>query len=270
MNDGILRSGYAPPPMPGSLLGRPVAVEMVDPYGYDADALRYIRAVETADGARLEIGVRAAINAFVVGCKTDGIWDAIKASCILAGARTLAGALVALTGTAPTNFNFASTDYNRKTGLVGNGTTKYLNSNRSNNADPQDSKHLAAFATFVGAANSPFLAAGGFSTGRSFITAGQITISRNAVFSVTQPVAPTFVGASRINSNQVIYRANSTSSAFSSGPSETPTTDSFFVYQRNAAFSTHRLAFYSIGESLNLALLDARVAALINSFGAAI
>jgi hypothetical protein len=31
-----------------------------------------------------------------------------------------------------------------------------------------------------------------------------------------------------------------------------------------------RLAFYSIGESLDLALLDARVTALINAFAAAI
>jgi hypothetical protein len=31
-----------------------------------------------------------------------------------------------------------------------------------------------------------------------------------------------------------------------------------------------RLAFYSIGESLDLALLDARVTDLINAFGAAI
>jgi hypothetical protein len=57
---------------------------------------------------------------------------AIKASCILAGARTLAGALVPLAGAAPTNVGpFVSGDYNRKTGLVGDGSTKYLNSNRA-------------------------------------------------------------------------------------------------------------------------------------------
>jgi len=60
----------------------------------DPDAQAYITAVETADGQALETAVRTAINNFVVGCKADGIWNAIKASCILAGARTLAGALV--------------------------------------------------------------------------------------------------------------------------------------------------------------------------------
>ena len=69
----------------------------------DRDAAVYLNAVAVADGEQLEPAVRKAINDFVNGCKQDGIWDAIKASCILAGARTLAGALVPLVGTAPTN-----------------------------------------------------------------------------------------------------------------------------------------------------------------------
>jgi hypothetical protein len=108
-------------------------------FSFDADAQTYITAVETADGQALETATRYAINNFVIGCKQDGIWSAIKASCILAGARTLSGALVPLVGTAPTNFNFVSGDYNRKTGLVGDKSTKYLDSNRNNNADPQNS-----------------------------------------------------------------------------------------------------------------------------------
>ncbi|MCP4832791.1 MAG: hypothetical protein GY886_11325, partial [Gammaproteobacteria bacterium] len=70
-------------------------------YSFDSDASTYIDAVEATDGQALETGVRVAINDFVLGCKQDGIWNAIKASCILAGARTLDGALVPLTGTAP-------------------------------------------------------------------------------------------------------------------------------------------------------------------------
>ena len=67
-------------------------------YSFDSDASTYIDAVETTDGQVLETGVRIAINEFVLGCKQDEIWDAIKASCILAGARTLDGALVPLVG----------------------------------------------------------------------------------------------------------------------------------------------------------------------------
>ena len=79
-------------------------------FTYDTDAGNYIQAVEgpAGDNQVLEPAVRQAINNFVVGCKQDGIWSAIKASCILAGARTLNGALVPLVGTAPTNNNFVS------------------------------------------------------------------------------------------------------------------------------------------------------------------
>jgi hypothetical protein len=46
------------------------------------------------------------------------------------------------------------------------------------------------------------------------------------------------------------------------------------LYRRNnpigVSYANARLAFYSIGESLDLALLDARVTDLINAFAAAI
>jgi hypothetical protein len=42
------------------------------------------------------------------------------------------------------------------------------------------------------------------------------------------------------------------------------------VLRDSIRYSNARLAFYSIGESLDLALLDARVTALITAFGVAI
>jgi hypothetical protein len=55
----------------------------------------------------------------------------------------------------------------------------------------------------------------------------------------------------------------------------TPSPDPYYVLCLNNSgtpnnYSTARLAFYSIGESLNLAQLDARVTDLINAFGVAI
>ena len=120
--------------------------------GYDADAQAYITAVEAADGQSLETAVKDAYNAFFVGCKSDGIFSALKASCILAGARTVSGALVPLVSTmlSPTqNGTAGGWSYNRKTGLTGNGTDNYLNSNRNNNADPQNNHHLAAYSSSI-------------------------------------------------------------------------------------------------------------------------
>jgi hypothetical protein len=254
---------------PGKLILRRTYIGLDDP-----DAAAYITAVEIADGQPLEIGVQVAIHSFVKGCKADGIWNAIKASCIMAGARTLAGALVPLVGPAPTNFNFVSDDYNRKTGLVGDGTTKYLNSNRNNNADPQDSKHVAAYVVSIGSGGGrPFVATQP-GTGRTFISdATQVTVNRSTFSVNTAVVAPCLAGASRNSSATFDLRRNGETVSFTEVTSETPSNENLLVYRRRGAgiveYSDARLAFYSIGEALDLALLDARVSALITAIGAA-
>jgi hypothetical protein len=238
-------------------------------YQFDPDALSYIQAVEFADTQTLELGVQNAINDFVIGCKTDGIWDAIKSSCILAGARTLTGALVPLKGTAPTSFNFVSGDYNRKTGLVGNGTNKYLNSNRNNNADPQNNNHNAVYINFLGInlilsqqnditlSGTNAIGTGGFRNRNSAAIANTATTGLR--------------GMSRSLSTEYIIRSNGSNSTAVQA-SQTPTNSNIIIFAAptNASYGTHRLQFYSIGEALDLALLDSRVTALMNAYDAAI
>jgi hypothetical protein len=196
------------------------------------------------------------------------------------GAKTLSGALTPLVGSAPTNNGpFVSGDYNRKTGLIGNGSTKYLNSNRNNNADPQDSQHLAAYVqTLPGAADTAFIA-GGTTTGRSNLartsTGNLFAASRNSNGSQVAMSSAGFVGLSRAASSTYDRRiAGATASV--SNTSQTPANVGLGVFARNTTgstfdqFSDARLAFYSIGESLNLALLDTRVTNLYNAIGAAI
>jgi len=235
--------------------------------------------VETADGQILEQATRNAVTNFVIGCKADGIWTAIKASCILAGARTLTGALVPLVGIAPTNVNFASGDYNRKTGLVGNGSTKYLNSNRNNNADPQNSKHLALYISSLAAEDVYLMDAGeAGAVGRSQMIGTTSQSINYAVTSATRTtgttenVATSFAGINRSTaSTQVLRFGGVTQSA--NVTSLSPTSRNIVLYAGSIvlnAQSSSRLAFYSIGESLDLALLDARVTTLVNAFAAAI
>jgi hypothetical protein len=253
-------------------------------FTYDTDAGDYIQRVEGASGDNqaLEPATRQAINNFVIGCKQDGIWNAIKASCILSGARTLAGALQPLAGTAPTPVAFVSGDYNRKTGLVGDGTTKYLNSNRAGNADPQSNTHLSLFlSTGLGS---------GAGIGRQdssglninsliFNFLGNLSITQNCVgggeSGTGQTLATGFVGASRSSFTQQNRRVLASTAVFGPITSEIPPALNYFVFCRNLNgsanyFSNARIAFYSIGESLDLALLDARVSNLISAFGVAI
>jgi hypothetical protein len=242
----------------------------------DADAAAYITAVETADGQALEERTKIAIDNFVLGCKADGIWSAIKASCILAGARTLAGALVPLVGTAPTNVGglFVSGDYNRKTGLVGNGSTKYLDSNRANNADPQNSKHLSIYMTTY-VANISFagssLASGSsqlVDTVGNGLAGGRANSASTA--SSALPLAVGLFGISRSDPSNIVIRSGSRQASVANA-TNAPSAQSISIFRRTGDVGTSsRLAFYSIGESLDLALLDARVTDLINAFGVAI
>jgi hypothetical protein len=246
--------------------------------GLDPDAKAYIAAVENEDGQALESGVREAYNNFIKGCKSDGIWSAIKASCILAGARTLDGALVPLVGTAPTNNNFVSGDYNRETGLIGNGSTKYLDSNRNNNADPQDDKHLVAWKT-----TNPTISNGGLignntnTSGTSWLFdassgASIDTIRLNQASSVTGLLFALtgFVGASRSNSSNINIRTSGTTTNYSA-VSTTRLSETIDVFRSaGGQYSPARLSFYSIGESLDLALLDTRVGTLMTDLAAAI
>jgi hypothetical protein len=252
----------------------------------DAHAAAYITAVETADGQALEEKVKIAIDNFVLGCKADGIWSAIKASCILAGARTLSGALVPLVGTAPTNNGpFITADYNRKTGLVGNGSTKFLNSNRNNNVEPQDNRHASVFITTADTVRNycRYLAAGDSSQGDVVLTGGDsgsnnlvllsACMSSATVLSIPDTTTGLF-GVSRANSSSFLTRAGGSNITTTNNTSRTPRSENYSIFGRPgevpARYVNARLAFYSIGESLNLALLDARVTDLINAFGVAI
>lgn len=265
-----------------------MSIIYINPYqfaaAYDTDAQSYITAVETADGQSLEVGVKDAINAFVVGCKSDGIWNAIKASCILAGARTTNGALVPLVGTAPTPNNFdlvGDTDYDRKTGLKGNGTNKYLNSNYSDSTGSQNNRHVSAYQAEAGAGFNYYVAARRSSP---FVTTQVAKTSNNKFVNNMQNTNPenftgsslvaTFVGGSRSDANSEVHRSNGVNTVFTTS-SVTPSALNFFVFAGNTdgvanIFSPPRLSFYSIGESLDLAKLDTRVSNLMTAIGAAV
>jgi len=171
--------------------------------------------------------------------------------------------------------------YDRETGLVGNGSTKYLDSNRANNADPQNSKHLAAYLSSAetrDTVNAWYMRDGAAVAGRSVMgvsgtLANRFALSLNSfnVFILTGTRDVGLIAAARTSSSNVNYRLSGTTSSFYES-SQTPTATSIGIFADSSGSGTTdaRLAFYSIGESLDLALLDARVTTLINAIGAAI
>ena len=246
----------------------------------DPDAQTYIAAVEVADGQAIEGDVALAINDFVVGCKDDGIWEAIKASCILAGARTLSGALVPLKGTAPTNNNFVSGDYNRETGLKGDGSNKYLNANTPNSTAALNNAHISVYASQLQTTDATrFYLAARDSNSVTGLGSDLGTPTSPWTVNDTGTLVPRFndsgtgfKGVTRNNSANYIRRTNSSSTTVARNATTTaPGSASFNVFARNGIYmSNARLSFYSIGESLDLALLDNRVSTLMTDIGAAI
>ena len=257
--------------------------------GLDADAATYINAVRNADGQWMERGVQVAISNFVAGCKTDGIWSAIKSSCILMGARTLSGALVPLVGAAPSNNSFVSGDYDRKTGLKGDAATKSLNVNRSSDADPQDNYHQSLWISQLPAlpANLTALCVMGNGnsslTGTSHVLVLNLNGTARVVFrnrsSGTGEIDGTMVtglwGSTRSTSSSLSWRRGATTGT-ASVLSSTIRVGPQFVFAASAysttpaSFMDPRVTFYSVGESLDLALLDARVSTLYTAIQAAL
>lgn len=254
----------------------------------DSDVQNYIAAVEIADGQQLEQAVKDAIRDFILGCKTDGIWSAIRASCILMGARTLSGALTPLVGTAPTNNNFVSGDYNRKTGLKGNGSNKSLNTNRNNNTDPQNDFHMAIWGTENPNDTNGFYAGAGADGGGNASGSSYLRTAANALITAGRDATTSFVsGTTRAtftnNMFGVSRSASASYTALAGGSlftltvaSQSPFNGNILIFAANsqanvpAGWMNNRFAFYSVGASLSLSTLSSRVSTLVTAIGAAI
>lgn len=251
--------------------------------GFDPDALDYINRVETADGERLEPRVRTAINQFVLGCKADGIWALLVTSCIMAGARTVAGAITPLVGNAPTNINFTADDYSRTLGLRGNNTNKYLATGYNNNDTtnfPQNNTHISCFVS-ASQTNANGVLVGGTNTigGRlsiHYTTSNNILCRNRASLQSTVSLAPKgFQGHSRDNSSSFKRRFTTIagiSDATVTSTSSAPASDLLGVFATGSGnqLSSARISFYSIGKSLSIPSLDTRVTTLINAIASAL
>ena len=260
----------------------PLPVNRIKNRLFDADARDYILRVEAADGQRLESQVRGAINAFVIGCKADGIWTALVASCIMAGARTVAGAIVPLRGNAPTNNNFVSGDYSRTLGLLGNDSNKYLATGYNNNDTtnfPQNDSHISCYVSASQTDTSGVLvgtqSALAVILNISYGSATSLLFRNRSTTSRAFGSAPLgFQASTRNNSANFTSRAtqsgggvsDSTTTTLSSNPSS-QLIGVFCGFSGTTAnqFSAARLSFYSIGKSLSIPNLDTRVTTLMST-----
>jgi hypothetical protein len=251
--------------------------------GFDPDALDYINRVETADGERLEPRVRTAINQFVLGCKADGIWTSLVASCIMAGARTVAGAITPLVGNAPTNNNFVAGDYSRTLGLLGNDSNKYLNTGYNNNDTtnfPQNNSHMSCFVSQSQTDASGTFVGTNVGLGSRFYirynSATNITAVNRSSTGSTMNFAPLGFQCQSRNTSTGWSRRFYYSGGFQDGTvssaSGSPIGELIGVFATGAGLVTTnaRMSFYSMGKSLSIPNLDTRVTTLINAIASAL
>jgi hypothetical protein len=261
----------------------PLPVNRIKNRLFDPDARDYILRVEEADGERLESQVRGAINAFVVGCKADGIWTSLVTSCIMAGARTVAGAITPLVGNAPTNNNFVAGDYSRTLGLLGNASNKYLATGYNNNDTtnfPQNDSHMSCFVSQSQTNSNGTLVGTNVGVGSRFLirhsTVTNILAVNRAGTISTMNFAPLgFQCQSRNTStgwSRRFYYSGGFQDATVSVASTSPTGQLLGVFAVGDGLlpTSARMSFYSIGKSLTIASLDSRVTTLINAIASAL
>jgi len=249
------------------------------PLPTDADAVDYLTRMAAADGAGVEVSVAVAVDAFVRDLKaTPGLFDAIKASCILCGARTITGALVPLAGDAPTSNGFVSGDYSRTNGITGDGSS-YLDSNYAYPTVLQNDCHVAAWVS--GLPTSGVLAGYGDIIGSgTLISLAACRMYNNGgdTFLPSNTTASGLRAASRSDSSSFVYRRNETNeTATIASTSVTHLDLAVFARQRHTLtpdnITDAAIGFYSIGTdigSAGLAALDTAVTNLITAIGEAL
>jgi hypothetical protein len=240
----------------------------------DSDALSYISRVERADGASLEPGIKVAINNFVISCKNSGLWSKLSVVVIIAGARTLSGAITTLK--APTGSlsdfsgSYTNSDYNRKNGITGLGGSSQFFSviNYNGTSEPLDDYHICV--SLSSPLDTTFPSnVWGFG-GTVYDTA---LTDRNFVYSRTSssPAVVSNFGVgfsclSRNNSSNFDWRNNKTTVNYSV-TSVAANTDGFRLLRA----TTNTMKYFSGGKSISeLPLYDELVSALLDNIARAV
>jgi hypothetical protein len=237
---------------------------------FDFSARDYILRLESYEGQQLESGVRTEINIFISGLKTDNIWNKINDGFLMAGPRTHSGILIPLKNDGKTGiaYNFENIDYNRVSGLIGDGVSKYIDTQHSLNQEPTGSQHIIAYITQTGSSINQYYFGAGIQseTGSSAIYASGSTSlfmkSRASGLSDYEYLSPRtgFMGISRYNTGVWVARNDNLETPFVYIENGAQPANIYLFANNNTNFgegtaeeySDSRMAFYSVGINLDL------------------
>ena len=256
----------------------------------DPDVVAWRSAV-VANGGSVSGGAVAAVNRFVRGCKSDGVWDLLLDVGLFAGVDNLSAALVKLktpsgVSRTLTNNNFVSADYTATgsaAGLVGNGSSKWLQTGFAQTAFPSATNHHIGAYEVVAAASGNFAQFMGSETSNEVNTIalgnyGAITTkafrtqASTNVLSATNQAAGHFIGVR--TADQFLYRNGSqVASRSPAGSSSAMISTEIGIFRNNGnsgSTTSARLSLYHMGASMTaaqVAAFSARVNTLMAAFG---
>ena len=224
-----------------------------------------------------------AINSFVVGLKSDGVWSKITEAYLMAGV-TFGGITVKLKGTGTlTNNNFVSGDYQATgtgAGLTGNGSSKYLDTGLLDSSLSADDKSFGAYVTGYVTANRCVMGSVTGTAWQTFITS--ITNAQHTMPSTDATVNGSISGGvghvigSRRGVNDVeTYYNGASNGTDTSTASASNSTSSWYLFARNLSdspffYADYTLTFAHIGTGLtdtDASNLTNRVETLMDALG---
>jgi hypothetical protein len=171
-----------------------------------------------------------------------------------------------------TSYNFVSGDLNVKTGLKGDGTSKYIDSNRNNNADGQNDKSIGVYISALGTriATEGIMGVSATAGDSHIIRASGVVAYRvnfSTVGAVSGDLSVGHVGVSRSAATQITYRVAGATNTLVQH-STTPLSGSTDIFRRSPQFAPHRFSAYHIGPALTLATLDGILATFMSEVDA--
>jgi len=243
----------------------------VSPYDADADAwFEAVRLANIAAGASASLAAistpnKVVMNNLFLTLKAQNVWAAAQQSNFFGASPYLAGALVPLNPSfaTVTNNNFVEADYSRTSGLLGDGTSKYIKTNFLPSAANQDNLHLQAYITqgaslttriFLG--NTVIATSGGFYANIATAASGTAVTTKCLGASSTNGTLGRATGLASINRSVTAtydrYLCGNTVGVTSVGSA--PVIAAFTVFAgstgQSGTYNNARIGFYSIGSSI--------------------
>ena len=242
------------------------------PAPFSPEALNYFSRLDAA-GDTTYVDYKQPLANYIDSLVTLGgaYWDTMLSATSFVGVG-IQGVTVPLRDgmTVPTQNNFVAADLDQLTGLKGNLSSKWIDTNISGQTPDQDDNSISTYATEVNTYLNYYLSTGG-ALGATHIYPASPTNLTCRISGAGAAVNATplhFAGATRSAASVMNIRANGTDFP-NTTTSIQQLTDNFNVFGRpNANRTDARLATYHIGPALNLATLEGLQDTLITEIAA--